>query len=135
MKQPETKTWHGFTLIEVVVALAILGWVLASTIYVVHQYTNERISMRERYLSSQVGWNQLLEQYRSSRGWRPAEDRLDIETDGVDRQSDQLWRWHMDIQAAAGKDLYRYQVSAGLDNEADAGALLSIFLINREGEE
>ena len=43
---------RGFTLIEVAVALAILGWVMGSALYLVQQYADERIRLREQFYSS-----------------------------------------------------------------------------------
>jgi len=61
---------RGFTLIEVAVALAILGWVMGSALYLVQQYADERIRLREQFYSSQVSWNRLLERYQNSEnGW------------------------------------------------------------------
>jgi len=54
---------RGFTLIEVAVALTILSWVLGSSLFLVSQYADERLRMRERFLATQVAWNQLMEQY------------------------------------------------------------------------
>jgi len=45
----KAKSAAGFTLIEVVVALAILSWVLGSTLYVVQQYADERLKLRQGF--------------------------------------------------------------------------------------
>ena len=54
----------GFTLIEVAVALVILSWVLGSAIFMVQQYADERLRLRERFFSSSVAWNRLMERYQ-----------------------------------------------------------------------
>lgn len=59
----------GFTLIEVVVALGILGLVLGGAISTVHQYADQRSHLSKKTFSSQVAWNVLLEQYRYAEGW------------------------------------------------------------------
>ncbi|MBT5104180.1 MAG: prepilin-type N-terminal cleavage/methylation domain-containing protein, partial [Porticoccaceae bacterium] len=51
----------GFTLIEVMVALFILSLVLGSAVQMVHQYSDERLRIRERFFANQVAWNHLLE--------------------------------------------------------------------------
>ena len=56
----KAKSAAGFTLIEVVVALAILSWVLGSTLYVVQQYADERLKLRQGFFATQISWNRLL---------------------------------------------------------------------------
>ena len=58
-----------FTLIEVAVALAILAWVMGSALYLVQQYADERIRLREQFYASQVSWNRLLERYQDAEKW------------------------------------------------------------------
>lgn len=61
--------YSGFTLIEVVVALGILGLVLGGAISTVHQYADQRSHLSNKTFSSQVAWNTLMDQYRYSEGW------------------------------------------------------------------
>ena len=60
---------QAFTLIEVVIALTILAWVLGSVLFLVSQYADERLMMRQRFYGNQVAWNQLLDNYQKTRGW------------------------------------------------------------------
>ncbi|MDG1164002.1 MAG: type II secretion system minor pseudopilin GspI [Porticoccaceae bacterium] len=129
--QFRAKLASGFTLIEVAVALAILSWVLGSALYVVHQYSDERLKLRERFFSTQVSWNRLIERYQDSQGWVPDSDRSARQTKGIEEQIDQTWRWEMEIKSAMGEDLYRYEVKAGSeDTEAFSGSL-SVYLIGK----
>lgn len=107
----------GFTLIEVAVALAILGWVLGSAIFLVHQYANERLKMRDNFLINQVAWNQLMEEYRHVQEWSLATD-LDPARTGTVENGSQQWQWRTDVQAALGQDLFKYQISVALNGEA-----------------
>lgn len=126
---------NGFTLIEVAVALAILGWVLGAAIFLVSQYADERLRMRERFLSNQVAWNQLMEEYRFAQGWQSS-NGLGTDKEGISTQGNQQWRWEMDIEAALGQDLYRYQISVApaLESEEDLAPTLSLYLVNTEGQ-
>ena len=65
---PKTRSAAGFTLIEVVVALAILSWVLGGALYLVQQYADERLKLRQGFFATQVSWNRLLERYQDSQG-------------------------------------------------------------------
>lgn len=128
---PKAKSAAGFTLIEVVVALAILSWVLGSTLYVVQQYADERLKLRQGFFATQVSWNRLLERYQDSEGWVPDSDRSTRQTKGVEDQIDQSWRWQMKIEAAMGEDLYRYEVKAGPEDSARFSGSLALYLVGK----
>ena len=101
---------RGFTLIEVVVALFILSLVLSSAIFSVHQYADERVLIRDRFLANQVAWNHLMERYQHSKKWSPKRLATGFKTKGVDEQGGQSWQWEMKIEKANGQDIYRYEV-------------------------
>jgi type II secretion system protein I len=109
---------RGFTLIEVVIALFILSWVLSSAIYMVHQYADERVRLRERFLANQVAWNHLMEHYQQSQKKK-----------GVDEQAGQKWRWEIQIEKAMGQDLYRYQAQAGSVAAEKYQSSLAVYLV------
>ena len=99
----------AFTLIEVVVALTILGWVLGSVLFMVSQYADERSMMRDRFYTNQVAWNRMMENYQLSRGWMPVTMSTNIELNGEERQAGQTWVWQLDVATALGRDLFRYR--------------------------
>jgi len=127
------KSVSGFTLIEVAVALAILSWVLGSTLYVVQQYADERLKLRQGFFATQVSWNHLLERYQDSQGWVPTTDRSTRQTRGVEDQIDQSWRWQMEIKSAMGEDLYRYEVKAGPEKSDRFSGVLALYLVGKPG--
>lgn len=100
----------GFTLLEVAVALAILGWVLGSALVLVSQYADERRLLRERFLGNQVAWNQLLEEYRFARGWQGLLPPRQIQQGEV-MQDGQYWWFLTEMEPTVGSGLYRYQVT------------------------
>lgn len=121
----------GFTLIEVAVALAILGWVMGSALYLVQQYADERIRLREQFYASQVSWNRLLERYQDSESWISKQQTSNRSTKGVARQGSQDWQWRMDITEAMGNDLYRYQAKVALDGAERNSAGLFVYLVEK----
>lgn len=121
----------GFTLIEVSVALVILSWVLGSAIFMVQQYADERMKLRERFFSSSVAWNRLMARYQEAEGWNAKADRPGGLEKGVAEQAGQDWRWEMNVEAAMGEGLYRYEVNAGSDSSDRFATSLSIFLIDK----
>lgn len=120
---------RGFTLIEVVIALFILGWVLSSAIYMVHQYADERVRLRERFLANQVAWNHLMEHYQQSQKWNSSRSSPSLKKKGVDEQAGQKWRWEVQIEKAMGQDLYRYQVQAGSTTAEKYQSSLAVYLV------
>ena len=121
----------GFTLIEVAVALMILSWVLGSAIFMVQQYADERLRLRERFFSSTVAWNHLMDRYQDSQGWIAKTENSSKQRKGVDEQAGQDWRWSMNIEAALGQNLYRYEVTVGSDDSERNAASLAMFMINK----
>lgn len=125
---------HGFTLIEVVVALTILAWVLGSVLFLVSQYADERLMMRDRFYENQVAWNQLLNNYQQSRGWSSINESTQIELAGSETQGGQNWDWQLQIVPAMGKDLFRYQTRVSSETDKDSQSVLTMYLLNAQGE-
>lgn len=119
----------GFTLIEVMVALFILSLVLGSAVQMVHQYSDERLRIRERFFANQVAWNHLFERYQHSQKWTASEGLSNLKTKGVDKQAGQDWRWEMKVEKAMGQDLYRYQAQSGSVNSKNYQATLAVYLV------
>ncbi|HIG68114.1 MAG TPA: type II secretion system protein GspI [Porticoccaceae bacterium] len=119
----------GFTLIEVMVALFILSLVLGSAVQMVHQYSDERLRIRERFFANQVAWNHLFERYQHSQKWTASAGLPNLKTKGVDKQAGQDWRWEMKVEKAMGQDLYRYQAQSGSVNSKNYQATLAVYLV------
>jgi type II secretion system protein I len=123
----------AFTLIEVVVALTILGWVLGSVLFMVSQYADERSMMRDRFYSNQVAWNRMMENYQLSRGWMPVTMSTNIELNGEERQAGQTWIWQLDVATALGRDLFRYEASIKAEEGSATESRLVMYLVNQQG--
>ncbi len=119
----------GFTLIEVAVALTILGWVMGSALYLVQQYADERVRLREQFYSAQVSWNHLIEHYQDAEKWTEKNKKSKRAIKGVDTQGEQPWRWELEVKEAMGTDLYRYEVAVGLPGNERNRAALFVYLV------
>lgn len=97
----------GFTLIEVVVALAICGWVLASAFWLVDRYAYQRTELSDRFYANQIGWNQLMTLYQSGQGWAEQDQ---LETTGSAKAAGHRWHWQLQSKPTIGAELIRYQL-------------------------
>ena len=128
MKTPLRRA-AGFTHIEVAVALTILGWVMGSALYLVQQYADERVRLREQFYSAQVSWNHLVEHYQDAERWTERNNKSKRPTKGVDDQGGYDWRWELEVKEAMGNDLYRYEVEVGLPDSDRNRAALFVYLV------
>ena len=122
----------GFTLIEVAVALSILGWVMGSALYLVQQYADERVRLREQFYSAQVSWNHLVERYQDAEKWTARSIKSKRQIKGIDTQGDYEWRWELEVKEAMGNDLYRHQVEVGLPDSERNRAALFVYLVVKD---
>lgn len=123
---------QAFTLIEVVIALTILSWVLGSVLFLVTQYADERLMMRQRFYGNQVAWNQLLDNYQKSRGWISVTRSTNIELDGREEQAGQNWDWQLEVAPAMGRDLFRYEARVTSSEGDAAESALTMYLLNAQ---
>ena len=122
----------GFTLIEVLAALAILAWALGGAIYMVHQYADQRAHMTNKLFASQVAWNGLMENYRHAEGWLSNSERGGKPRRGTQSQHGQDWRWKVTIKPALGEDLFRYQADVGLADSDRISSSLSLYIVEEQ---
>ena len=125
-------THQGFTLIEVVVSLTILSWVLGSVLFLVSQYADERLMMRERFYGNQVAWNQLLNNYQKSKGWVSITQNTNVELSGREQQGGQVWDWQLEVAPAIGRDLFRYQTNVSSAAGSDIESSLTMYLLGAQ---
>ncbi len=126
------KKKSGFTLIEVVVALAILGLVLGGAISTVNQYADQRGFINTKMIGSQVAWNVLIDQYRRSENWAVKSGYKRSSGNvkkGVEKQNGTDWTWELDIEPAVGKDMFRYEASISLRGSDRRVSSLSLYII------
>ncbi len=114
------KSQKGFTLLEVLVALVILGVVLGGLFTEIQSQVDMRYQLQQRYMAQTVSWNRLLQQYQLLEDWVPSnmnedgENSGDMQIQGID------WYWQLSVQETFGEDFYRYEVNT-FQNEDRSG--------------
>ena len=126
-------TWRcskraGFTLIEVLVALAIVSIALMSALRAAGQGTNTVGELRSRLLAGWVAEN-LLAEHRARRDWLP----LGMQR-GTDRQGGLDFAWREEVVATPNPAFRRVDVRvyAGAE-ESHSLAHLAGFVVNSPG--
>ena len=100
---------NGFTLVEVMVALLIIGLLAAGALIQSNQYLADRYRAEQRFIAHSVAWNPLMEQYQASRGWLAANSSQ--QSKGKLEQWGRQWYWQLDTQATLGEQFFRYETT------------------------
>jgi len=125
------KAQHGFTLIEVLIATAVLALALGAFITSGARYADYARYIHDRTIAQWVARNQLVE-YQLAPQWPGTGTE-----DGDTSMGTLDWRWVADIQESPDPDVrridlrvYRIDRETG-EPEADSTALLSGFVTQR----
>jgi general secretion pathway protein I len=113
----------GFTLLEVLVALAVLGLTMAAVIKAAGEYTLNQAYLRDRTFATWVANNVLVEQQLKG-GWPSIGRRK-----GVSEMGSREWEWTVNISQTADEDLRRLDVEVNAAGEEGGPlAVLSGFI-------
>lgn len=119
---------RGFTLLEILVALAVLAIALAAGARLLGQSADNTLALRERLLAQWVAEDRLA-RLQLERRW-PALDA----TDGEAEMGGRRFRWREQAQATPFAQLRRVEVTvAASDNDATL-ARLATFVANPGGQ-
>ncbi len=114
----------GFTLLEILIALAILALSLSATIKAVSDFTGNQAYLRDRTLAIWVARNVLVEHQVES-VWPGSGERK-----GLMDMSEREWRWQARYSNTDEPDLRRIDIEVHPQDTEDAEplAVLSGFL-------
>jgi general secretion pathway protein I len=120
---------QGFTLLEVLIALAVLALAMGAVIKAASDYTSNQSYLRDRTLAMWVARNVLVE-YQVKGEWLSVGERK-----GTREMGNQEWRWLARISQTEEAELRRLDVEVyPLDSDDDENPLsvLSGFLLQPE---
>jgi general secretion pathway protein I len=103
----------GFTLLEILVALAIIAIALTAVVVETGQHVNSTIHMRDRTLAHWVAMNRVTEQLAAEQ-W----PSVGI-SNGVAEMADREWFWSMTISSTPDSDIRRIDVEVRADRDRD----------------
>ncbi len=110
----------GFTLIEVVVAMAVVALGMMAVFRVVHDTVNNSVYLRDRTLATWIGDNRLVEMRLASE--LPSID----ETEGEVEFANQRWRWKANVSQTPVDDLRRIDIRVRREDDSEDSALAEV---------
>jgi len=113
---------HGFTLIEVLVALAVLTIALSAVMRTLSQGIDLSAGLRDRNIALWVAQNRLAE-HQIRNDW-PAQDT----TEGTSEMAGREWRWREQVAGTPEPALRRIEIEVRVANNDQALAHLVGFL-------
>jgi general secretion pathway protein I len=121
---------QGFTLLEVLIALAVLALAMGAVIKATSDYTSNQSYLRDRTLAMWVARNVLVE-YQVKGEWLSVGERK-----GTRDMGNQEWRWLARISQTEEAELRRLDVEVypvDSDDDENPVSVLSGFLRQPEG--
>ena len=121
---------QGFTLLEVLIALAVLALAMGAVIKATSDYTSNQAYLRDRTLAMWVARNVLVE-YQIKGEWLSVGER-----NGTREMGNQEWRWLARISQTEEAQLRRLDVEVypvDSDDDENPVSVLSGFLLQPEG--
>ena len=105
---------RGFTLVEVMVALAVVAIALPALLISLYQQVDSTGYVRDKSLAHMVAANKLSELRILSKA---SQSLLQGKDSGVAEMADRQWYWAVDSQPTEVADFYRVEIAVTQDEE------------------
>lgn len=109
---------RGFTLLEIMAALAILALAMTAVLGGVTQHANHAGYLKEKTIALWIARNRMVETHLEQ-SW-PKEGRSDGET----AMAGSDWAWQMEVKATPDEDLRRVEIR--IESPNDRGELIQL---------
>jgi general secretion pathway protein I len=121
---------RGFTLVEVMVALAVVAVALPALLFVYMQQVDNTGYLRDKWLASQVIENKWTEVQllTETRGFK-----LDGTQRGEYTLADRQWYWLLSKEKTAVDYFYRYELKVFATEDDELPLLTQVFFLREEG--
>lgn len=116
------RTTPGFTLLEILVALAIISIVMLATLHAGGSATHNAEYLKMRTFAHWVAMNKAAEQ-QISREWVSIEEKK-----GEEVMAEKRWYWRMTGLETPNSDVRRVDIAVWADDHRDADPLATIEL-------
>ncbi|NCF18735.1 MAG: type II secretion system minor pseudopilin GspI [Haliea sp.] len=114
---------RGFTLIEVMVALAVVAIALPALLVALYQQIDSTAYLRDKSLAHMVAANKLTELRILSRARRSL---LQGKDGGVAQMGEREWYWWLQSEATEVEQFYRVEINVALDEAARDNPLYTL---------
>ncbi len=121
---PAMRSARGFTLVEILVAVAVLAIAMSAILSGMARYASNTAHLRERTVALWVAHNRLTE-LELQTVWPDVG-----ESDGEMTMAGLTWKWEVEIQTTSDEQLRRANIRVLSPSRPDAAASLSAFLSN-----
>ena len=124
---------RGFTLIEVMVALAVVALAVPALLFTLDQQIDGTAYLRDRSVAQLVASNRLAELRLGQRAGRPL---LRGSVSGEEEMADRRWYWSAASESTEVPDLYRVsiEVRGRADAQSPLYTLVALMRGDRDGE-
>lgn len=111
---PARHRQRGFTLIEVLVALAILAFTMPALFFAISSYTNKAMHYQEKTYAQWVALNKVAEMRLQSTWPSPGK------SDGESEMAGQTWHWEMEVKTTPDQNVRKLVVKVRPASQQDS---------------
>jgi len=123
MTNGHKKITLGFTLVEVMVALAVVAVALPALMFSLHQQIDGTVYLRDKSLAHMIAANKLAEMRIMARA---KEQLLKGKDSGTTEFADRQWDWHINSTETELPNFYRVEIKVSEAEVEEGNALYTL---------